>query len=113
MLSMTVYLQTTSKQEHYIQEVQNSQKFDKTKTKMEERKIANISSIHSIEYNDTYVTMWQYYKCGTGKTIKLSGLNFESGLNVLHPFAGTNDSVGQPKGNKQRRDRMLCSVFFL
>ena len=51
-------------------------------------KITNISSIHSISYNDNGMTLWQYFNCGIGRTVQFSGLEFVSSLTEIEPFNG-------------------------
>ena len=90
---------------------------DKSKTVMQECKILNISTMHSIAFQQDSMSMWQYYDCGDGKVIKYAGLNFKSGLVVLEPFEGSHNMVDKQsskkkKKEKKRGDRELCNGVF-
>ena len=77
-------------------------------------KIPNIQSFHSIAFTDEAMTFWQYYNIGMGKTLPFSGIEFESGVNVLEVFQSSKED--RPRAESQRRTeghkRSLCSLTF-
>ena len=64
-------------------------------------KIPNIQSFHSVAFTDEAMTFWQYYNIGIGKTLPFSGIEFESGVNVLVPVIKRRS----PWSRKPRKDR--------
>ena len=75
----------------------------------------NISSIHSISYNDNGMTLWQYFNCGKGKTVLFSGLEFVTGLTEIEAFEG--GEIFRANRNQKKRKRCLnagvyCSYVF-
>ena len=66
-------------------------------------KIPNIQSFHSIAFTDEAMTFWQYYNTGIGKTFPFSGIEFESGGNVLEEFqASKKIALGQKAKERQK-----------
>ena len=85
---------------------------DKTKTAMSVTKIPNISTIHSISYSNDGMTMWQYFDCGKGKDIKFFELEFVSGLTIVEPFEGSENTSASVGKQRQRKDRCLNTGVF-
>ena len=77
-------------------------------------KIPNIQSFHSIAFTFEAMTFWHYYNIGTGKTLLFSGIEFESGVNVLEEFQSSKgDRPGaESQGWTERHKRSLCSLKF-
>ena len=73
-----------------------------------------IQSFHSIAFTDEVMTFWQYYSIGIGKTLPFSGIEFESGVNVLKEFQSSKEDRhrAESQGRTKRHKRSLCSLKF-
>ena len=77
-------------------------------------KIPNIQSFHFIAFTDEAMTFWQYYNIGIGKTLPFSGIEFESGVNILEEFQSSKEDRprAESQGKTERHKRSLCSLKF-
>lgn len=82
-------------------------------------KTKDISTYHSVAFEDNEMKMRRYYGIGKGVTQKYSDCSFQSGLNVKMPFHSTEPSpimvTSTPKPNSKKtvcEDRQLCTLYF-
>lgn len=86
---------------------------DKTECSLEQSKIPNIQSFHSIEFEDNGMRFWQYFDVGEGQFIPYSELTFHSGLKVISAFSTAQLMVRKPtQASKKRKDREICDILF-
>ena len=108
---------------HYAKGLKNSKvcvvDISTKDTKLSCPKTKNVSTYHSISYEDDRMIMRRYYDVGKGITQKYGKCSFESGLSVKMPFHSTEPApitiASTPKPNstkKIREDRHLCTLYF-
>ena len=86
---------------------------DKSECSLEQSKIPNIQSFHSVQFEDYGMKFWQYFNVGNGQFIPYSELTFHSGLEVKSAFATTESVIEKPKQMfKKRKDREICNIQF-
>ena len=77
-------------------------------------KIPHTQSFHPIAFTYEAMTSWQYYNIGIGKALPFSGIEFESGVNVLEEFQSSKEDRpgAESQGRTERHKRSLCSLKF-
>ena len=60
------------------------------------------------------MTFWQHYNTEIGKTLPFSGMEFESGVNVLEEFQSSKEyhPGAESQGRTERHKRSLYSLTF-
>ena len=86
---------------------------DKSECSLEQSKIPNIQSFHSVQFEDNGMKFWQYFNVGNGQFIPHSELTFHSGLEVISGFSTTESVIEKPKQmSDKRKDREICNIQF-
>ena len=70
---------------------------NKSECSLEQSKIPNIQSFHSVQSEDYDMKFWQYFNVGNGQFIPYSELTFHSGLEVTSAFSTTESVIEKPK----------------
>lgn len=103
---------------HYGYGVKNAEvsvvEIDKMSTSIDGPKIKNISNFHSIEFNETSMTMWRYFNIGKGIKQPYNKLEVKLTIETLLPYSNTESSTVKriESKKKKRSDRQLCSLRF-
>ena len=84
---------------------------DKSECSLEQSKIPNIQSFHSVQFEDYGMKFWQYLNVGNGQFIPYSELVFHSGLELISAFSTTESVIEKPKQMK-RKDCEICNIQF-
>ena len=86
---------------------------DKSECSLEQSKIPNIQSFHSVQFEDNGMKFWQYFNVRNGQFIPYSELTFHSGLEVTSAFSTTESVIEKPKQmSEKRKDREICNIQF-
>ena len=86
---------------------------DKSECSLEQSKIPNIESFHSVQFEDNCMKFWQYFNVSNGQFIPYSELTFHSGLKVISAFSTMESVIEKPKQmSKKRKDHEICNIQF-
>ena len=86
---------------------------DKSLSSTTSVKIANIPSVHSIEFRDNHMTVWHDYQIGSGKRVEYNEVvEFVSGVEVISPYVSQNSEVRLVMSSSQRHDRLYSDALY-
>ena len=86
---------------------------NKSECSLEQSKIANMQSFHSVQFENNGMKFWQYFNVGNGQFIPYSELTFHSGQEVISAFSTTESMIEKAKQmSKKTRDCEIWNIQF-
>ena len=79
---------------------------------IEQRKIQNIQSFHSIQFEEDGMRCWQYFDVGIGQLVPYADISFHSGLENVSPFSSSERRTKRLLQMSKRKDREFLDIKF-
>lgn len=73
------------------------------------QKIKNISSYHSIEFHDTYFTLWKYYDIGSGLRMNKNNTELEANIEIISGFDDLFEETALSHRKESAKFHYFCS----
>ena len=69
---------------------------NKQNCEIQQSKIQNIQSFHSIQFEDDGMRFWQYFDVGIGQLVPYADISFHSGLEIVSLFSSSESRTERP-----------------
>ena len=69
---------------------------NKQDCEIEQSKIQNIQSFHSIQFEEDGMRFWHYFDIGIGQLVPYADISFHSGLEIVSPFSSSERRMERP-----------------